>query len=154
MRTVPASAPGLVALAMGVFALPLVLVGVRDGFHASVVHVVVAACFVPCVVALLWPGPGGFRAATVAAGSAMVPVAVFAALFLLWAGAGLGRLGGALVGLALPVATIASLVGAFQRAEGLHRGLRAAVVGRSVAALSVIGWVLLLFASGPTSPGG
>ncbi|MEU1283658.1 hypothetical protein [Kitasatospora sp. NPDC005856] len=145
MKTVPASAPGFVGLAIGAVTLQLALVGVRFGFHASALHVLVAFGFVPCVLALLWPGPGGFRAATVVAECVLGTAAVILGMLLFSVGEGPGRPGGTLAGLTMPVVTVAPLVAAYRRAGGVECGRRLAVVGWSAAALSGVGWLLLIF---------
>ncbi|MET8539742.1 hypothetical protein ABZW03_03655 [Kitasatospora sp. NPDC004799] len=145
MGAVPASARGLVGAAMAVFAWPLALVAARLGFRLSIAHVVATACFVPCAVALVCARPNGFRAATVAAGCVLGPAAVFAGFFVLLGGLGFGRVDWMLLAVAVPIAAIASPVAAFQRARGVEYGRRAAAVGWSAAALSVLGWPLLIF---------
>ncbi|MGW7581705.1 hypothetical protein ACWGKU_11285 [Kitasatospora sp. NPDC054768] len=152
MVTVPASARGFVGLAVAVFVWPVAAFVVRFGFHAAPVHVVVAVCSVPCAVALLCGRPRVFRIAATVAGTAMGAVAGLAALGLLVIGTEFGPRTALLVGVTLPVATIAPLVAAFQRAEGVEQGRPAAVVGWSAAVLSAGGWLLLFF-QGPGRSG-
>ncbi|MFI2608677.1 hypothetical protein [Kitasatospora sp. NPDC018619] len=145
MATVPASARGLIGVVIAVIALPQLLASARFGFRLSIAGVVVALCVVLCAVPLCCARPRGFRAATVVAGCAVVPAAVFAGVVLLLGGFGFGRPDAFLLGIALPVAATAPLVAAFQQARGDGSGRRPAVVGRSAAVLSGVGWVLLLF---------
>ncbi|MFE7590339.1 hypothetical protein ACFU6K_13130 [Kitasatospora sp. NPDC057512] len=145
MVAVPASARVLVGVAIAVFTVPLVLVVARVGFRFSIAHAVAIACFVPCALALACARPNGFRAATVAAGCVLGPATVFAGFLLLMAGAGFGRADWILLAVTLPVAAIASLVGAFQRARGVEYGRRPAVIAWSAAALSTVGWPPLIF---------
>ncbi|WP_224282829.1 hypothetical protein [Streptomyces sp. LS1784] len=142
---VPASVRGLVGVAIAVFTLPLVLGAAKFGFRFSIANTIATACLVPCAVALACARPNGFRSAIAVAGCAVGPAAVCAGIVLLLGGFGFGRPDAMLLGIALPIAAIALLAAAFQRARGAEYGRRPAALGWSAAALSAVCRPLLIF---------
>ncbi|MFJ7909947.1 hypothetical protein [Kitasatospora sp. NPDC096204] len=145
MAAVPASARGFIGVAIAVIAFPMLLVTARFGLRLSIAAVVATVCVALCAVPLGCARPGGFRAATVVAGCAVGLAAVVAGVLLLLGGVGFGRPDCLLLGIVLPIAGIAPPVAAFQRARGAEYGHRPAVLGGSAAALSAVGWLLVVF---------
>ncbi|WP_031068942.1 hypothetical protein [Streptomyces sp. NRRL WC-3742] len=144
----PPSARRLAAAAAALFVLPsLVLLA---GFGGAVLwDVILAVQFLSaaaCAAPLFFPSHDRFRVACAAAG------AIIACLWtpLLIIGFAATAISGVLpwVGayLAIVLAAVAALIGAFQRAKGPGVGRPAVVVGWTAAALAVADW---LYVAGP-----
>ncbi|MER7846582.1 hypothetical protein ABTZ03_21785 [Kitasatospora sp. NPDC096077] len=146
MAGIPASARWLAGAASAVFLVPFILTaltrGVSGQLYLCAIGLLTGAF---CTVPVFYRRRDRFRVACAAAGFSVAAVWVPVLVIGLLAALGLGAWDWFLGYLALPLAAIAALIGAFQRAYGPDSGRSAVAVGWAAAAVSAACWFPLAF---------